>query len=173
MLDCCFKASQFSYSIFHNLSLCCGLANPLAPLHLWQLCYCLYCCRKERCFTSFLGCYCRLIHAECCSCRLQPWWLTTHPGSSRHQHAWCICSAGPQAQLGAWGSSGLGRLEWHFHGDFQHSFFPSAAAKQQITTNAFFKRRVFCISTNSSSRTAALCSPQIHVLTAPEIPKPV
>lgn len=98
--DCCFEASQFSYSIFHNSSVCCGLANPLAPLHLWQLCYCLYCCRKERCFTSFLGYYRRLVHAERCSCRLQPWWLATHPHSSRHQHGQCICSAEPHTQLG-------------------------------------------------------------------------
>lgn len=67
--------------------------------------------------------------------------LPTHPlaGTS-------VASAsalqGPRLGWGAWGSSGLGRLEWHFHGDFQHSFFSSAAAKLQMTTNAFCKRRV-------------------------------
>lgn len=146
--DCCFEGSQLSCLVFHNSSVCYGLPKPLAPLRLWQLRYCLcHCRKKERCFTSFPGYYCWLIHAKRCSCRLPPWGLTTHPYTSRHQCDQCICYAELCPQLGAWGSSvsppGIRRFKWHFHQDFQRSFIFSAALKQQITTNACFKRGVW------------------------------
>lgn len=134
--------------------------------------------KKKRCFASFTGYYCGLIHLQACSRRLHLWWLTTHPQASRHQCDQCICCAEPWAQLGARGlsvhPSGLRRFERLFHWDFQHSFVFSAASKQQITTNVFFERGVclYLYYNNSWWRKAALHFPRIHVLTDPEIPKP-